>query len=50
VRNVAQALEVVAFGSIVAGVYLIAGLGVALIAAGVLLAAAAVAVERGVTA
>jgi hypothetical protein len=46
VRNVAQALEVVAFGSVVAGVFLLAGIAWALIAAGVGLAAASVALER----
>lgn len=49
-RNVAQALEVVAFGSVVAGVFLLAGLGWTLVVAGVVLAGAAVALERGVTA
>lgn len=37
-RNAAEVLEVLAFALIIAGVYLLAGLGWALIAAGVLLA------------
>ena len=46
-RTVAQVMEVAGFGSLTAGVYLVLGLGAALIAGGVVLAAGALALERG---
>ena len=44
-RAVAQVMEVLAFAALVAGVYLLAGDGAALLAAGVLLAAVSLALE-----
>jgi hypothetical protein len=43
----AEVMEVVGAGSAVAGVFLLLGLGAALVVAGIALVAAAIAVERG---